>query len=290
MKLHYLGPAGTFSEQAAAWFAQNLDVAVELEPEPSISDAISRVASDAVAVVPYYNLIDGLIPETPDRVCQNDLRIRGALRLPIRIAAGHGPSLAPDAPVFSHEKALAQCADYLAREHPGRERVAVPSTSEGITRALAADGLALASAGALNAQGLSILLDDATNNYLGRPNYTEFVLLTTQEHEVSVPPGSDQRCLLVCDPQDDRPGLLADMLAQLAFFRLNLARIHARPARWATQTALDPLLFFIEITGGLDAHKRDALLSALSIGLSGSQDSKPRLFGEYALHDLSETA
>ena len=256
--------------------------------QPSISDAIGQVSADSVAVVPFYNLIDGLITETPDRVSQGDLRIQAGLRLPIRIAAGYGPRTRDEAPVFSHAKALAQCSEYLAAEHPGRERVAVASTAEGIEQALAQGGVALASADAMTDRGMTILLQDATNDYLGRTNYTEFVLLTTAEQKaLTLPASDDHRCLLVCDPQDDRPGLLAGMLAQLAFFHLNLARIHARPARVATQTELDPQIFFIEIAGKLGARERELLLDALAIGLSGNVHSNPKLLGEYPLFDLS---
>ena len=94
------------------------------------------------------------------------------------------------------------------------------------------------------------------------------------------------RTLLACDPQDDRPGLLAGLLSQLAFWHLNLARIHARPAQRATATDLDPQVFYLEIMGTLSDEVRDVLMASLSIGLRGGQDSRPQILGEYPLFEM----
>ena len=159
---------------------------------------------------------------------------------------GFGDPLRENGAVYSHPKALAQCSDYLTEHHPQRERIAVNSTAEGVERALAEGGVALASRAAFQARGVPIAVDDATNDYLGRTNYTEFLLVGASHLGARVTgEAPSYRTLLACDPQDDRPGLLAGLLSQLAFWHLNLARIHARPAQRATATDLDLSLIHI---------------------------------------------
>lgn len=287
MQIDYLGPSGTFSEQAARWLGNRLAGDTTCVAAASISEALGGVGAGVMAAVPVYNLIDGLITETPDRILHAELQIYAAVRVPIRIAVGYEEPLQPDGPVFSHPKALAQCSDYLTEHHPSRPRIATPSTADGVDRAMAEGGVALASHTAFEERGVPIVVEDATNNYLGRTNYTEFLLVGDRGLDVRFSNDSPvYRTILACDPQDDRPGLLAGLLSQLAFLNLNLARIHARPAQRATSTDLDPQVFFIEIMGSLGDEVRDALTASLSIGLRGKVDARPAILGEYPLFEI----
>lgn len=285
MQLHFLGPTGTFSEAAAEAFA--LDAA-DLRPCSSIAQVIDRVAAgDGPGVVPYYNLIDGLVQEALDRILHATLRIHSALQLPISFALGGAAEPAPDAPVYSHPKALAQCADFLDAHHQQRARIAVASTAEGVTRAVADGALAVASPASLRTHAATILNRDVTNRYFGRQNYTEFLLIdrpgatALEVHDVA------DRRVLACAPQTDRPGLLADLLGQLAFFNINLARIHSRPAIAAAPTTLDPQVFYFEIAGRVPADVFSICTQSLTLALGGTADT-PVLFdlGQYSLTPL----
>lgn len=290
MKLYYLGPAGTFSETAARQLADAFDITDDrLAPCASLGGVIDEAIADGAAgVVPYHNLIDGLVQESLDRLLASGAVIYGALQLPIQIALGAAPGAASDAPIFSHAKALAQCTDYLDAQHGGRARHAVASTAHGADQALEQKGLALGNAALLHDRGLDVLCADATNRYFGRVNYTEFLLVG--------PPGlalrsaaPANRCVIACAPQTDRPGLLADILGLLSMFSFNLARLHSRPAIDAAPTQLDPQVFYLEIAGAPSDEALSVCGDALAMTLGGGTSHRVLFtLGKYALVALDE--
>lgn len=288
MRLHYLGPAGTFSESAAQAFGAPQAAAVT--PCPSIAAVIDAVArGQGPGVVPYYNLIDGLVQESLDRILHAQLQIRGALHLPIQLALGGAQDAAPSAPVYSHAKALAQCSDYLDAQHPLRTRIAVSSTAEGVERAAAEAALAVAGLPSFASRGVPVLQGDVTNRYFGRENYTEFLYIDRADAAVADDAGPPNRCMLACAPQTDRPGLLADLLGLLAFFDINLARIHSRPAIAAAPTTLDPQLFYFEIAGTIPPDVLDICTRSLTRALAGDDDTAVLFqLGQYPLQTLTD--
>ncbi|MEL6209634.1 MAG: prephenate dehydratase domain-containing protein [Pseudomonadota bacterium] len=231
------------------------------------------------------NLIDGLVQETLDRLLACGAVIYAATQRPIRISAGAAGNAAPDAPVYSHPKALAQCSEWLDRHEPGRERIAVASTAHGAEQARAEGALAVASESTLEEHGLTVLERDATNRYFGRVNYTEFLLVGPPG--LTPPAGEVNRCVLACAPQTDRPGLLADILGLLSMFRFNLARLHSRPAIESAPTQLDPQVFYLEIAGAPSDEELRVCADALAITLGGGEDQQVLFrLGRYPLKPL----
>jgi prephenate dehydratase len=131
-----------------------------------------------------------------------------------------------------------------------------------------------------------VLADDVANRYFGRQNYTEFLLIGRDEQ--SAVPAPPQRCVLACAPRTDRPGLLADLLGMLAFFKINLARIHSRPAIEAAPTQLDPQVFYFEIAGVVPPQVLKICMESLSLALGGDDHHQVLfLLGEYPLLPLA---
>lgn len=273
MNMHFLGPAGTFSEAATRALIKHfaLKDKLSLVPCASIGSTVDATARDGgFGVVPYYNLIDGLVQESLDRVLGTSLHIHGALQLPIHIALGGAATAPDDAPVYSHPKALAQCSDYLDEHHPQRARLAVSSTAAGVDEAMASNALGLAGVDSFASRGVPVLVDDATNRYFGRQNYTEFLLIGAPEAGDLIAHEPD-RCVLACAPQTDRPGLLADILGLLSLFDINLARLHSRPAIQAAPTQLDPQVFYFEIAGTVADDDMRMCTEALARTLGGDK-------------------
>lgn len=292
MKLFFLGPPGTFTDAAARSLVADFQLGhdARFEPCPTLATVIqSAVDQQTFGVVPYHNLIDGLVQESLDRLLAAGAVVYAATQRPIRIAVGTAKGAAADAPVFSHAKALAQCAEWLDAHHPGRERVAVASTAHGAEQAVAQRALALGSETMLASQGLDVLAEDATNRYFGRVNYTEFLLVGPPG--LPPPQGEVNRCLIACAPQTDRPGLLADILGLLSMFRFNLARLHSRPAIESAPTQLDPQVFYLEIAGAPSDEELRVCADALSITLGGN-DGRNVLsrLGRYPVQPLRDEA
>ncbi len=254
LRISYLGPAGTFTEQAAVLVAGE-NARADFIPFPSITASAEAVAHRDVdvAVVPFENSLAGAVGETHDLIIhQLDLFIVNELIIPIE----HCLIVAPDADIseirviYSHPQALGQCQRYLSRRFPNARTEATLSTAQAVTRAVEIGDQVAAIAprrAALlhNAQILEIGIED------DHRNATRFVVLAHSDHE---PTGDDRTTMLFSTA--NRPGALLRVLQHFADADINLTRIESRPAR----ERLGSYLFLIDC----DGHRTDpALANAL---------------------------
>lgn len=250
MRLHYLGPGGTFTEQAAQRLATRIDAPAELMAAPSIASVFDALRADpaAAAVVPYYNYLEGLIQESIDGVFESGVDIVAAERLPIRLSVGRNRNVSVgERVVFSHAKGLSQCSDWLREHCPNARPVPLSSTAEAARRAAETPGaFAIARREALLDAGLELVADDIGNRSHGRHNYTEFLLLG--RCRVDAPSNTTVRTMVSITPYEERVGLLADILNQFAFYGINLAKIHSRPGLVKIVSPIDPQMFYFEVT------------------------------------------
>lgn len=266
MRIHYLGPPNSFSEQAALKVAAHVGAA-ETSPAPNLEAIAQRVAGGTagprrvLGVLPYYNFLEGLVQESLDLTYEHGLVINAAVRIPIRFGLGGLPADERDE-VLSHPKGLAQCSDYLARHLPQARLTAVASTSEAAR--LAAENprtVAIATEAALRDHGLDVIADDVGNLRYGRPNFTDFFVVGVEDERAVLGLDAD-RTMLAITPPTDRPGLLADVLSLFAFVRLNFAKIHSRPALEDVSIDIEPQMFYVEI---MTTPESDALMRALEM-------------------------
>jgi prephenate dehydratase len=251
VKLLYLGPPQTFSEQAAETFASELGRGLELAPETSfhaIARGVARAGGTGVlGVLPYYNLLEGLIQESLDLIYEHALTIDAATQVKVAFAVGAASEAAPRAPVRSHPKALAQCSDFLEEKYHGTPLEPVASTAEAARLAAErGEGLAIARRAALERAGLRVLHDDVANRRHGRTNFTEFLLVSAEPLAIDTA-APERRTIVAVTPPGDRVGLLADILRLFAFFELNVAKIHSRPAIDSVEMPIEPQMFYLEV-------------------------------------------
>lgn len=254
LRISYLGPAGTFTEQAAVLVAGE-NARADFIPFPSITASAEAVAHRDVdvAVVPFENSLAGAVGETHDLIIhQLDLFIVNELIIPIE----HCLIVAPDADIseirviYSHPQALGQCQRYLSRRFPNARTEATLSTAQAVTRAVEIGdqvaAIAPRRAAVLHdAQILEIGIED------DHRNATRFVVLAHSDHE---PTGDDRTTMLFSTA--NRPGALLRVLQHFADADINLTRIESRPAR----EQLGSYLFLIDC----DGHRTDpALANAL---------------------------
>ena len=253
-RIAYLGPAGTFTEQAAVLYAGESDGS-GLAPYPSITASAEAVAHHEadVAIVPFENSLAGAVGETHDLIIhQLDLHIRDEIVIPIE----HCLIVAPDADasaiqvIYSHPQALGQCQRYLNRRFPNARTEATLSTSQAVGRAIQLGDHVASIAPRRAAQ-----LHDARILEFGieddHRNATRFVVLAHDDH---APTGDDRSTILFSTA--NRPGALLRVLEHFARADINLTRIESRPAR----ERLGTYLFLIDC----DGHRTDpALANAL---------------------------
>jgi chorismate mutase/prephenate dehydratase len=249
IRVSYLGPEGTFSEQAVR---KHFGAAVEAVPVPSVDEAFRRCESGGAqfTVVPAENSTEGVVGRTLDLLVTTPLRICGEIELRVQQhLLSKADSLRSVRRVYSHSQSLAQCNGWLAQNLPGVERVPVASNAEAAQRAAHEEGAAaVAGQAAGERYGLKALarsIEDDPNNT------TRFLVLGALD---PAPSGRDRTSLVMS--AENKPGAVHALLTPLAAHGVSMSRIESRPAR--ARTALWEYLFFIDLEG----HQHDPQLAA----------------------------
>ncbi|GAA3938801.1 prephenate dehydratase [Pseudoclavibacter caeni] len=229
MVYSYLGPAGTFTEDALRGF--DPDHAGEWRPVASIVQAIDDVAqgrSDR-AVIPIENSVEGGVTATLDALAtMTGVRIRGERTVPItfHLLARPGVRLADVRRIATHPMSYPQCRGWLAEHVPGHQFVPAPSNAAAAASALHDETIDAAIAGerVLDHYGLEVLARGIGDNANA---VTRFVLLGP-DHGVPEPTGADKTSLIVELPVDEA-GALLRLLEQFSTRGINMTRIESRP-------------------------------------------------------------
>jgi prephenate dehydratase len=248
MRVAFLGPAGTFSEDALRTAARGADL--EAVPAATVYDAIHAVRDGEVdrALVPFENSIEGSVRTTLDTLAEEaaSVTIVGEHDHPIRnslIARAELP-LADVELVLSHPQASAQCARFLRENLPNAGVRATPSTAEAVREVSTspAPWAALGAAGAARIYDCVVLreaVDDVADNL------TRFVWVA-RAGTVARGGGAWRTTLVFSELGDDRAGALVDALTEFSRREVNLTRIESRPLR----RGLGRYMFFIDLEGG----------------------------------------
>jgi prephenate dehydratase len=226
MRVAYLGPPGTFGEQAALLCAP----ADERLPFPShsgVAAAVQAGMADA-GLLAVENSVEGMVAETVDILIHDgQLRIRDELVLPIEqcLIVPPGRQATEIAVIYSHSNALGQCRGFLERCFPKARLEAALSTTAAVEEALAHDGAAaIASARAAEVLGGEVLARGIQDR---RNNATRFVVVGRED----APPTGDDKTSLAFTTHHDRPGSLVAVLQEFAARGINLTHIESRPSR-----------------------------------------------------------
>ena len=247
MRVGHLGPAGTYSEEAAL-----RRPGAEPVPYPTLPDTIAAVAAGEVelAALPVENSLEGSVGVTLDTlVTREDVTIIGELVLPISVhliaRAALDPATVED--VVSHPQPLAQCAGYLRRRLPQARTVPASSTAAAVRQMMEAGPhwAALGPRRAAELYGAVIVEEDVADD---RANATRFVWIAPAAG--APPPQEDvpMRTSLAFWGQGDRePGWLVRCLSEFAFRGVNLSKIESRPLR----STIGHYRFFVDCDDGL---------------------------------------
>lgn len=252
----YLGPQGTFSEQAVQ---KHFGHAVAAIPLASIDEVFRRTESgDAdFAVVPVENSTEGAVGRTLDLLVATSLRICAEIELRVRQnLMTRDADLSSVKRVYSHAQSLAQCHAWLNQNLPNAERVQVVSNAEAARRASEEPGTAaIAGQTASEHFGVPMLVrgieDDSSNT-------TRFLVLGRLETASS---GRDRTSLVMT--ADNKPGAVHALLSPLAANRVSMSRIESRPSR-AARSALWEYFFFIDVEGHQDDARVASALAELA--------------------------
>lgn len=271
MRIAYLGPAGTFSEEAARTAARLLDAdVIPFASMPAlVSAAETRLAE--CAILPIENSLEGPVSSTTDLLIhETELRIRAELVLPVRhfLLAPPGAELARIHAVTSHPQALGQCRRFLDRCLPGVEQVAALSTAAAVEAVSQHPDGSLAAIGTMRAAelyGVEALAQDIQDY---RNNVTRFVVLA--EHDA--PPTGSDKTSLCFGVKANVPGALYQVLAVLAKANIQMTKVESRPKK----SKLGDYYFLVDI----DGHRDDPIIGA-ALGEMGAVADELKIFGSY---------
>jgi chorismate mutase/prephenate dehydratase len=242
----YLGPVGTFSEQAVY---RQFGHAVDGLPCTSIDEVFRSVEAGTAdfGVVPIENSTEGPVNSTLDLLLQTTLTISGEVALPIHhnLMTKDG-SMAQVKQICAHSQALAQCRAWLNQHYPSIERHAVSSNAEA-ARMASVDPTVAAIAGDVAAQTYQLnvvgahIQDDPHNR-------TRFVVIGRLK---TAPSGHDQTSLILSVP--NKAGAVLSLLSPLANHGVSMTRFESRPARLGSWE----YYFYVDVEG----HESDPTIA-----------------------------
>jgi prephenate dehydratase len=275
VRIAYLGPAGTFTEDA-------LREAVEPGPEferlrtPTIHEAILAVERGEAdrALVPFENSIEGSVRSTLDALAfdaekvtivgEHDFAVRAML------LGREALDLGQVTAVLSHPQPLAQCARFLRGNLPQAEPRGVSSTAEAVRLVSESDQpwAAIGAHSAAELYGCAILregIEDEDNNV------TRFVWIAPAGTE-AVGAGAWKTSLVFSELGEDHPGALVNALREFSSREVNLTRIESRPMR----LGLGRYMFFCDLDGAQTEASVSEAIKALR-----TQAESVRVLGSY---------
>ncbi|MBL8498315.1 prephenate dehydratase [Nitrosomonas sp. JL21] len=255
MSVAYLGPNGTFSEEAAL---KRFGSAITEIACDSIDDVFRNVESDTASygVVPVENSSEGAVGRTMDLLLQTPLMICGEIQLPVHqfLMAQH-TDLTRITNVSSHPQSLAQCHHWLKANLPHVPTTAFinAASNADAARQAASDSqtAAIASRRAAELYELSICAENIEDD---PNNTTRFVVIGKQE---TLPSGKDKTSLVMAT--DNRSGAIYQLLEPLAQHGVSMSRLESRPSR----TGLWQYVFFVDLEGHQQNEQVAAALSGL---------------------------
>lgn len=268
----YLGPEGTFTEQAALALRERSSSEVDLRTAVSVQAALQLVRdgeADA-AVVPLENSVEGIVALTQDELIHGEPLVIAAetyVRVRFDLLVRPGTGVEQVRTIGSHPHGHAQVRDHLAAHFPGAEAVVTSSTAAAAAQVAAGELDAAACAPVAGERyGLVALHTDIG---LGSSPVTRFVLARKPGRQ-QVRTGRDRTSLVLTVP--NTPGSLVQLLGRIADRGINLTRIESRP----TRAVMGEYLFILDADGHVDDEPLRGLVAELR-----ERTELVRLLGSY---------
>lgn len=283
MKIGFLGPEGTFCEEASKLYYRRLPGKNLLIPYATIHDLLYAADRGRIkeAIVPIENSIEGTIGVVTDMLVKDvNLVIRQEIVIPIYhyLISQKGIHLSEVTDLISHPQALDQCKDFIRKKLPKVKLHLAYSTSDAVRQVaislgekLIAHGrikgsvfAAIGTKNAANLYGLKILAEKIN----AKDNQTRFVVLAKKDRA----PTRRDKTSMIFSVRKDRPGGLHDILEVFAIRNINLTKIESRPSK----KALGDYYFFVDMEG----HRGDKLIAQALTDIK-KQTSFLKMLGSY---------
>ncbi|MBB3827189.1 MULTISPECIES: prephenate dehydratase [Xanthomonas] len=253
LKIGYLGPEGTFSQQAVLKHFGRSAVGLPMATIEEVFQEVEAGNAD-FGVVPVENSGQGTIQVTLDMFLTSNLKICGEVELRVhQYLLSRNGRLDDIERIYAHSQSFAQTAGWLRSHLPKVEKIAVSSNAEGARRARnAEDAAAIGGESAAHVYGLKKVIMKSIED--DDDNTTRFLVIGRQIFPSS---GHDRTSVLVFI--HDKPGALFDVLSPFARHGISMNRIESRPshqAKWEYG-------FFIDLVGHVEDEAMKQALAEL---------------------------
>ena len=254
IKVAFLGPEGTFTQEAAL---KHFGASAISVPMSAIDEVFREVSAGAChyGVVPVENSTEGVISHTLDSFMESSIKICGEVELRIHhhFMVGENTNNDNITRVYSHAQSLAQCRLWLNSKYPNIERVAVSSNAEAAKR-VQGEWNSAAIAGDMSCELYN--LEKLWEKIEDRPdNSTRFLIIGRE----AVPPSGDDRTSIVVSV-NNKPGALHNLLEPFRRHNVDMTRLESRPSRSSKWS----YVFFIDFIGHIDDQAVNLVLQELT--------------------------
>jgi len=238
LKVAYLGPEGTFTQQAVHRHFGHSVHALSYSGIDGVFEQVQAADAD-FGVVPVENSSQGIVSHTLDMFMVSNLKICGEIELRVhQNLLTHARSLNQIERVYSHEQSLSQCKAWIRGHLPHAELISVGSNAEAARRVRnAPEAAAIAGRSAAEIYGLPVLFANIEDR---GDNTTRFLVIG---RNLLLPSGKDKTTLLLAGHEG--PGLLYRLLQPFETHGVNMTRIESRPSsmgKWQ-------YVFYVDIEG-----------------------------------------
>ena len=266
VKVAFLGPEGTFTQEAALKHFGNYAHSL---PKPAIDEVFREVLSGACqyGVVPVENSTEGVITHTLDSFIDSSIKICGEIELRIHHHFMIGGNTKPEniTRVYSHAQSLAQCRKWLNSNFPNIERVAVASNGDAAKRVQGEwNSAVIAGDMCCDLYGLTKLWEKIEDR---SDNSTRFLVIGLE----NVAPSGDDLSSIVVSVHN-KPGALHDLLKPFQKYSVDLTRLESRPSRNSKWS----YVFFIDFVGHLEQESVKKVINELT-----NQVADLKILGSY---------
>lgn len=243
LNIGYLGPEGTFTEEATI---KHFGGSAHRTPIRTIDEIFHAVESGKYdfGVVPIENSTEGAVNQTLDCFLSANVYICGETELKIhQNLMSNETDLKAIKTLYAHPQSLAQCRSWIEEHLPHVEQIATNSNAGAVERAAKEAGTAaLGGKQAAEVYNIPILEKNIEDNLT---NSTRFLIIGSKRIPAS---GNDKTTILVS--ANDRPGLLLHLIAPLSKYNITMTRIESRPSKNSNWS----YVFFIDVLGHFEEH------------------------------------
>jgi len=268
-RIAYLGPPGTFTEEAAILYAPQAEH-IPCKSPGAVAQAVTSGMADE-GIIAIENSLEGAVADNLDLLIhETHLSICYEVVLPIVqcLLGKPGTRMEDIQTISSHPQALGQCRRFIEQRLPKAQVKAALSTSAAVEQMLSEEhGAAIANRRAAQLYGAEILVEGVQDS---ASNETRFVVLAKADHE---PTGHDKTSLCFAFTED-RAGILVGVMQAFSSRGISLAKIESRPSK----ESLGKYIFLVDLEG----HRLDPpVKAALEEVVQQTDPHRFKIFGSY---------